>query len=384
MPPLTVQTVADSAELESLDCEWDELLQSSASNCVFLTWEWLRTWWKHLSAGRSLRLLTVWSGRELVALVPLAARPRLFSAWPPLEHLEFLGTGTVGSDYLDVIARRGWEPEVMETLAAHLGPRPLMLRLAQVRKGTKPIFMLADHLERRGWQRSVTQTDLCPYIPLAGHTWDSYLATFSAKHRYNLLRQLKALGRKGRVHFDYARTEEERQRALTHLFRLHDLRWKGHGGSDAFDEPGVQAFHDEFTSLALQRGWLRLFLLSLDSYPVAALYGFAYDRVFYFYQSGFDPYYSGESVGSLTIALTIKHAIEEGFEEYDFLHGNEPYKFHWAKATRELIRVELYPRCLAAVIAQGLLRWGRAVRRLARYALPAPLVRRLAHARLSR
>ncbi len=49
--------------------------------------------------------------------------------------------------------------------------------------------------------------------------------------------------------------------------------------------------------LALDRRWLRLFVLRLDGVPVAALYGFLYQRVFYFYQSGYDPRYSKHSVG---------------------------------------------------------------------------------------
>ena len=40
-----------------------------ASDCgVFLTWEWLFTWWKHLSEDRRLSILTVRRGGELVDL----------------------------------------------------------------------------------------------------------------------------------------------------------------------------------------------------------------------------------------------------------------------------------------------------------------------------
>jgi CelD/BcsL family acetyltransferase involved in cellulose biosynthesis len=41
--------------------------------------------------------------------------------------------------------------------------------------------------------------------------------------------------------------------------------------------------------------------------------------------------------------LSIKHAIEEGASEYDMLHGDEEYKFHWARSARHLIRLELHP-----------------------------------------
>ena len=43
------------------------------------------------------------------------------------------------------------------------------------------------------------------------------------------------------------------------------------------------------------------------------------------------------------MGLAIKHALAEGVEEYDLLHGTEAYKFHWAKETRDLSRVHLFP-----------------------------------------
>jgi CelD/BcsL family acetyltransferase involved in cellulose biosynthesis len=67
-----------------------------------------------------------------------------------------------------------------------------------------------------------------------------------------------------------------------------------------------------------------------------------YGRRFYFYQSGFDPMYRQHSVGLLTMGLAIKHALTEGAEDYDLLHGKETYKFLWAKETAELDRLHLY------------------------------------------
>ena len=49
---------------------------SSDSDCIFLTWEWLYTWWKHLAEDRSLAILAVRRGGELIALQPCCLRPR--------------------------------------------------------------------------------------------------------------------------------------------------------------------------------------------------------------------------------------------------------------------------------------------------------------------
>jgi CelD/BcsL family acetyltransferase involved in cellulose biosynthesis len=98
-----------------------------------------------------------------------------------------------------------------------------------------------------------------------------------------------------------------------------------------------------------------LFVLRLNGAPASAIYALRYGPEFYFYQSGFDPQYSRYSVGVVAMALSIKSAIEEGAEEYDFLHGAEPYKFHWARESRDLARIRLFPPGRRGLFFQGLL-----------------------------
>jgi CelD/BcsL family acetyltransferase involved in cellulose biosynthesis len=145
------------------------------------------------------------------------------------------------------------------------------------------------------------------------------------------------------VRFEQARTEAQCREGIDRLVDLHNLRWQGRGGSDAFHTAELVRFHRTFAPLALKRGWLRLFTLWVDERPAACLYGFVYQSKFYFYQSGFHPDFEKNSVGLVLMGMAIERAIEEGAEEFDFLHGDEPYKRHWAHETRVLSRLELYP-----------------------------------------
>lgn len=363
---IEIERVSDSDRLDSLRPEWDELLQASAANTVFLSWEWLSTWWKHLGGDRRLLLLAVRDGGELVGLAPLCLAWRRLALGVGSRVVEFLGTGSVGSDYLDVVARRGRERRVAEAVAQHLAHDGALLRLSYVRGRDASAAALGAELHGRGWGIEASKTDVCPYIPLAGHTWESYLATLGREHRYAVRRKLRAFERHDHARLDEVRSEEERREALAILVRLHLARWKGRGGSDAFDTPKVVAFHDEFTRLALARGWLRLFVLRLDGAPAAALYGLRYGRTFFFYQSGFDPAFAHASPGLVCLALTIRQAIEGGAEEYDLLRGAEPYKRHWAREVRLLGRLDLFPPRMRGLVWRQALRLGRSARSLGR------------------
>jgi CelD/BcsL family acetyltransferase involved in cellulose biosynthesis len=358
-----IEVVEQADRFADLRREWNDLLRASSSNCLFLTWEWLYTWWKHLAEGQRLFLLLVRSGEELLAIAPMELKPNRLARLFPLQSLEFLGTGSVGSDYLDLIVRRGMERHVLELLCDFLSGEKFMIKLAQVNRDSSLAAKLAQGLQERGWSHSQTMTNVCPFIDLSGHTWQSYLSTLGAAHRYNVQRRLRQWEKKGGMQFELSQTDPQRHHALETLFTLHRMRWRDRGGSDGLHTEKLLAFHREFSGIALERDWLRLFTLRLGEEPAASLYGFRYGRSFNFYQSGLDSAFGKLSAGLVTMGLTIKSALEEGAGEFDLLHGDEDYKFLWARQTRELCRFELYPPCISSLLYKRAVGFGRMAKR---------------------
>src|SRR5256885_2019383 len=209
-----VQRIEDPLAFADLREEWDELLAASSADCLFLTWEWLHTWWKHLGGRRRLHLLLARDGRELTAIAPLAQRPPVLRRLLLFPALEFLGTETVGSDYLDVIVRRGREQEASDALATAWTGAPLVLEFAYVNRESSFSVALAKRLGQEGWAVQDKAINVCPVIDLAGHSWESYLAGLGSAHRYNYQRRLRNLKKRFDVRLDLVRTEAERQECL--------------------------------------------------------------------------------------------------------------------------------------------------------------------------
>jgi CelD/BcsL family acetyltransferase involved in cellulose biosynthesis len=371
---VTVETIDDGPSFAKLKPEWGDLLESSASQCLFLTWEWLHTWWKHLAADRRLSILAVRNGGELTALAPCGVRPPSLSRRRLFPVQEFLGSGNAGSDYLDFIVRSGCEPEARQALASCLAGEGRVLDWTQLKRGGCFAAGVASILGEKGWRVAETRTNTCPFILLEGKSWESYLATLGAEHRYNFNRKWKRLNRDYSVEFEQARTAEQCRESIDLLMTLHNLRWRGRGGSDAFHTPALVAFHREFSQVALDCGWLRLYVLRLNGKPAAALYGFLYHGTFYFYQSGFDAQYDKYSVGLVTMGLAIQRAIAEGTGEFDLLHGDEGYKSHWNNGSRELGRLALYPPGSMGWMCRSSVELELASRRIARRVLPGSMV----------
>jgi len=339
--------VDSESRFTELRSAWDSLLQSSEAASPFLTWEWLHPWWRHLSGSSRLRMLTAGADNRLMAVAPF----RLTTGVARMRCLDLLGTGDAGSDYLDVITRSGFEDEALDAIERFVVAQNMALRLTHLSSSAAGVG-LANRLERRRWFQVTTPGGICPYIPLAGHTWDSYLATLGASHRANVRRRLRALEQKFDVRFELVSTDHDRREALERLAHYHERRFAARGS--AFRTASLCAFHDEATRRFLDRGWLRMFVLRVNGAPVAVMYGFLYDRTFYFYQHGFDDSYQQHSIGLVLMALSIRTAIEEGAAEFDMLWGTEPYKFLWARDVRELRNLHLFPPHLCGQLHRGL------------------------------
>ena len=358
-----IQRIQDLSGFAALRPHWDGLLAASGANNPFLTFECLHAWWANLGGNTRLQTIAVWSDNELIAIAPLMSTRS--PGW--FTRLEFLGSGHAGSDYLDLIVRRGHESEALDSLADFIASKRQTLRLEHV-----PEASLAAHVARRlqdcGWTTSIVANGICPVIDLGGHTWESYLAARGRAHRANVRRRLRALGEPLDTAFEPVTTEAQRHEALSALFAFHEWRFSPQGGSTAFLTPALRAFHQDATRQALERGWLRMYVIRLNGVPAAVMYGFAYNGQFYFYQHGFDARYRNQSIGLVLMALTIRAAFDEGLHTFDMLWGAEPYKWLWATGERKLNQIRAFPAHVGGWLHHGVV---AARRRL------APLTRRL-------
>lgn len=291
---------------------WRDLVASSSTASPFQTWEWQSTWCRHYGGSRRPHALAVWEGGDLVGLMTFV---RSLGPWRPLRPL-----GIGPSDYLQPLARAGYDSPVAEAVAHHIrGFKGVDLAdVQQVRESTP----LAAEL--RG--ETTIEQATCLVLDLPA-TYDAYLATLGKSLRYDVRKLDKSLFKEGRaVLRSYG--SDEVQAGFDILLDQHRKRWRKRGLPGAFVGRATR-FHREWLPQAAKAGWLWLSVLELDGQPIGAIYAMTLGDAAYYYQAGFDPEQGAVSPGTLLVAATIRRAIEEGRTRFDFMRGDEPYKRRW-------------------------------------------------------
>jgi CelD/BcsL family acetyltransferase involved in cellulose biosynthesis len=197
-------------------------------------------------------------------------------------------------------------------------------------------------------------------------SWEHFLARRSRNFRSQMGRFERRLARDHRLAFRVTETASELEGDLASLFRLQDIRWPASRGSEALLER-VRAFHREFASAALARGWLRLWLLELDGEPAAGWYGWRLGDRYVYYWSAFAPRLAELRPGLVLLAHTVRSAIDEGAGAYDMLLGNEPFKGRFANSRREIESLLIARSRLGDTLAAGEAGAWRLSRRLSAY-----------------
>lgn len=96
-----------------------------------------------------------------------------------------------------------------------------------------------------------------------------------------------------------------------------------------------------FSDLAMLSGWRTDALLLPSGEAAAAVFGYEDEDGYYLYNSAYDPGLAEASPGVVLIGMMIEKAIERGVTRFDFLKGEESYKFRLGALPRLLYEVKL-------------------------------------------
>ncbi len=323
MPP-TVRAVSfDDAEKE-----WAALLPRCATDTVFVTPWWQRAWWRCFGADYDLRLLAVGDDGARLGLAPLTHRDGV---------LAFLGDTDL-FDYHDFIVPRGNEEPFYDAVLDYLDESGVAsLDLKSVPQDSPTLELLPAAAERRGFSVELEREDVAPYAELPA-TWDEYVAGLGKKYRHELRRKLRRLDAAADHTLYMWDTDRDLSGCLEPFFRLHRA---SSPEKAAFWNPARERFFVDVLTEAAARKVLRLAVLEVAGERPAMCVNIDYGSSYLLYNSGYDPAYSRLSVGLLNKALTIKWAIASGKRVFDFLRGDERYKYELGAVDRWIYRLTI-------------------------------------------
>jgi CelD/BcsL family acetyltransferase involved in cellulose biosynthesis len=321
--------VHDSLEAVGPDA-WNALHAGTRLRSPFLAWTWQHEWVGAFGEGRRLELRRVVDGEgQLLALLPLVEIAP--DRW-------LLAGGSDVSDYLDLIALRDREQEAWTALLGARSGDRVVWELHAVPAASPTVGAIPALAAAAGLVAETTVEERCPVLTLPA-TWDALLASLSGKHRHELTRKLRRFDREVP---DWRVTWADTPSALT--ARLDDfvvLHRRSREGKAKFMDSRMERFFRRVMPALAAAGGARLALLDLPAGPIAAFVTLEWDGTVGLYNSGFDPGSAFLSPGLVLLAHVIRDALERGRRRFDFLRGEERYKYEFGPTPEAVHRVTI-------------------------------------------
>jgi CelD/BcsL family acetyltransferase involved in cellulose biosynthesis len=336
-----IATVNTLPELISLEKEWNDLLALSASHVPFLRHEYITAWWQGLGGGEwSKGELYVVTARqengELVGIAPLFLTDNREGE----PALMLLGSIEI-SDYLDIIARPEDIAAFMEALLAYLADEQLpgshLLDWYNLLESSPTLPTLRTAADKLGWTHSEQPLQHCPYIALPGD-WEKYICGIDKKQRHEIRRKMR-------------RSEEYYLPVRWYICQdgdtldqdLDDFMQLMANDADKakFLTPAMREQMHAIVHAAFKAGWLQLAFIEVDGQKAAGYLNFDYLDHIWVYNSGLDFHFGELSPGWVLLGYLLEWANENQRKYFDFMRGDEDYKYRFGAVDRQVMRVIL-------------------------------------------
>ncbi len=331
-------------QLLELKNEWNELLEYSSCDSIFMTWEWVSTWWDCFHENNALWMIICRQEdtNQLLGIAPLIIKDTLNLGLQE-KTLSFIGNGDAAPDHLDFIIHKDFEMSISHLFTDKIWSSRThwqKISLDGMMSGSNTLLQL---LEQTNGQMQISK-NICPYLTLPDD-WATLKQSYGKSMRYNLGRFERRLEKDypSMINFKKITEKEEVEEFITILVELHTASQQRKDNEGLFTNQKMIEFHTKLATIFLEAGFLRSYTLNVGKTSIAALHCFQYNGTVSFYQSGFDQFWQRYSPGTQIMAHAIQQAILEKNIIFDFLRGEEDYKFKWTEsyATDQAVLIPL-------------------------------------------
>jgi CelD/BcsL family acetyltransferase involved in cellulose biosynthesis len=318
---------------------WNTLVEQSIADTPFSRYEYLCEWWQTLGGGEwkqaELVLVSASENDQLVGIAPL-----FFEEYDGRKALLLVGSIEI-SDYLDLIVRQAdlsrFLAGLIDFLASSFPDRWSALDWYNLPDDSPTLAALKADSESRGWTYHEEIYRPTPRIALNG-SFDEYLSRVEKKQRHEIRRKMRRAQESDlNVRFIVIDKTADIETEINNFF---DLMVQDPGKAN-FLHPAMREQMTVTIRTAFEQNYLWLAYLEIEGVKVAASLNFDYKNKLWGYNSGVSRAHMELSPGWVLLANVIQWCCENGRHEFDFMRGDEEYKYRFGGVNRFVMRARV-------------------------------------------
>ena len=318
---------------------WNALVEQSIADTPFSRYEYLAEWWKTLGGGEwksaELVLVSASENDQLIGIAPL-----FIAEYDGQQALMLVGSIEI-SDYLDLIVREAdlsrFLSGLFDFLASSVAGNWSAIDWYNLPDNSLTLAALKAESDKRGWNYHEEIYRPTPRIALNG-SFEEYLSRIEKKQRHEIRRKMRRAAESDlNVRFLVIDKDANIENETNTFF---DLMVQDPNKAN-FLHPAMREQMTVTMRTAFEQGYLWLAYLEVDGVKVAASLNFDYKNKLWGYNSGVSRAHMELSPGWVLLGHVIQWCCENGRHEFDFMRGDEDYKYRFGGVNRFVMRARV-------------------------------------------
>ncbi len=344
---ISLKIIDSTSGFRELEDEWNILFEESSQANVFLSWDWMMTWWEVYQDQfkRELSILCIYQDEKLIGIAPfqiLKSFPKYFIQG---KTLCFIGSGEskqdrIISQYPDLIVARGSENQVINEVSKFLLQNRKLWDFADFE------FLLQDSLISKCVDESTQSITVklsqygSRYFIDTFPDFEAYKANLGKRWRKMFEKKNRLLNRDGKLTIKTTENIDAIESYFNRLTEMHNERWQDKTKTSIFDSERFRTFHIKVMKRLLPKDKVFIKTLFLDDQALASYYCFTDKGQIHYYQSGFYSRYANKySPLFILVCKEIGNAIKNN-QKFDFMYTDESCSYK--KDQYAASRIEMY------------------------------------------
>ena len=326
--PLSCRVYETFDGLDHLRGAWDEVVLRT-SGSIYMTYDWVRLWWKFYGESAELKLFVFAAGERLVGIVPIYIDTL---GWGPLRLrvARLVGANIPPKVFNPPVPRTCAEEVLVEVVRQTIGSGCDLLSFGPVCESeewaTHFHAVCTDGSRRLVQGKNARGVHSVFELP---RNMEEYYGALSANERQKLRYQLRRLKKEYDTNVEIISDPALVVREFDRFAEQHKRQWVAQGQSGHFGGwPRALEFHRSLVEAQGKLGRVRFLRILADGEVISSHYTFAFAEQ-YFWElpaRAVDPKWARFGLGHTAVVIKIAEAIAEGMHRMQAGLAHYDYK----------------------------------------------------------
>jgi CelD/BcsL family acetyltransferase involved in cellulose biosynthesis len=323
---------------------WDGFVLNSKHYSPFQTFEWITSFAKHFAPSGNLILLFAYDCDLLVGIAPLSKFE--FRRLKFLKFKKIVFLGEIFSEYCDFIVHDKYAETVIPLFIDYIFSKYSGINRIDLRDIN--IDSPTNRLLSKNKKYITSQCNGEKYLFInTSKDKEKYFNQFGKKTLQTLKRKSDKLKE---VNAKYIFQDLPNTEKLVELAAFNRYRISQTGSISFFDLAGNMDFIKDIVEQFSQKSILYLNSCIINNENASFYLCFLYQNRLYYFISGFNSKYDGFSIGTSHLNQIINFCFDNGISEFDFMRGEDEYKYRFHPEARYTQRTIIIRKSLFGVL----------------------------------